>query len=337
MDRSTLTPNRIVELGHAFRGAKALISAAELGVFTTLAGAALNSDDLRERLGLADRGAQDFLDALVGLGLLQRDERGRYTNAPDAELYLDRRKATYIGGFLENLEAREYGLWGSLTSALRTGRPQTGFEAKAHFESLYSDPKRLDFFVNGLTGGSLPVAQAMAERFPWSQYKTLVDVGTAEGCLPVHIALSHPHINGGGFDLPILKETFDSYVERQGLSQRLQFYPGDFFADPLPAADVLVMGRILHNWDLPTKQMLLQKAHAALPPDGVLIIHERLIDDDRRVSAAGLLSSLNMLIMTAGGFDFTAADCIGWMQAAGFIDLRAEPLVAGQSMIVARK
>ena len=274
MECSTFTPNRLVELGYAFRAAKALMSAVELGVFTALAGSALNANDLCRRLGLANRGAQDFLDVLVALGLLQRDEHGRYSNAPDADLYLDSHKATYIGGFLENLEAREYGMWGSLTAALRTGRPQTGFEAKAHFGSLYADPKRFDFFVRGLTASTQPVAQAMAGCFPWLQYKTVVDIGTAQGCLPVQIALLHSHINGGGFDLPVLKTTFDSYVQRHELSHRLQFYPGDFFADPLPAADVLVMGRVLHNWDLPTKRMLLQKAYAALPSDGALVVYE---------------------------------------------------------------
>jgi hypothetical protein len=337
MERPTLTPDRLVELGYAFRGAKALTSAVELGVFTVLAAAALDSDALRRRLGLAERGSQDFLDALVAVGLLQRDDRGLYSNAPDADLYLDSGKATYIGGLFENLAAREYGMWGALTRALRTGEPQTGFEATEHFASLYSDPKRLDVFVRGMTGASLAVAQAMSERFPWEQFRTVVDVGTAQGCLPVQIALSHPHVSGGGFDLPTLRTAFDTYVKSHGLSDRLRFYPGDFFADPLPTADVLVMGRVLHNWDLATKRKLLQKAYAALPPNGVLIVYERLIDDGRRTSASGLLSSLNMLIMTAGGFDFTAVDCIGWMREVGFHDMRVEPLVAGHSMIVARR
>ena len=337
MERQTLTPDRLVELGYAFRGARALMSAVELGVFTALARSALNGNELQQRLGMAERGAKDFLDALVALGLLQRDHLDRYSNAPDADLYLDSCKTTYIGGFIENLAAREYDMWSSLTAALHTGEPQTGFEAKAHFGALYSDPKRRDFFVRGMTGASLTVAQAMAERFPWRDYDTVVDIGTAQGCLPVQIALSHSHINGGGFDLPVLKSTFDAYVERHQLSDRLRFYPGDFHSDPLPAANVLVMGRVLHNWDLATKRMLLQKAYAALPPHGALIVHERLIDDARRASALGLLSSLNMLIMTAGGFDFTATDCIGWMREAGFRDMRVEPLVAGQSMIVAKK
>ena len=121
------------------------------------------------------------------------------------------------------------------------------------------------------------------------------------------------------------------------MSDRLRFVPGDFFVDPLPAADVLVMGRVLHNWDLPTKRMLLRKAHAALPRDGALIVCERFIDDGRRASSAGLLSSLNMLIMTEGGFDFTAADCMSWMREAGFREMRCEPLADTHAMVVATK
>ena len=117
----------------------------------------------------------------------------------------------------------------------------------------------------------------------------------------------------------------------------MKFHPGDFFQDPFPAADVVVLGRILHNWDLPTKTMLLAKAYAALPEGGAAIVYERFIDDERRTGAAAMLMSLNMLIMTTGGFDFTAADCIGWMREAGFRDLRVEPLVGDQAMVVGIK
>jgi hypothetical protein len=188
-----------------------------------------------------------------------------------------------------------------------------------------------------MTSGSVAPANAIAARFSWDRHKTFVDVGTAQGCLPVRIALAHQHLTGVGFDLPILAATFDGFVKEHGVSDRVRFLPGDFFADPLPGADVLIMGRILHNWDLATKRMLLHKAHAALPTNGALIVYERLIDDERRTGSAGLLGSLNMLVMTAGGFDFTAADCIGWMRDAGFREMRIEPLVAHQSMIVAIK
>jgi hypothetical protein len=327
----------ILELGYAFRGAKALMSAVELGVFTALADGPLDGEALRRQLDLAERGTRDFFDALVALGLLHRDGGGRYANAAAADLHLDARKEGYVGGLFENLNAREYPLWATLTTALRTGRPQTGFERVAHFVPLFADPQRLAFFVKAMTGASLAPAKALAAKFPWDGYETFVDVGTAQGCVPVQIALAHPHLTGAGFDLPILGATFERYVKERDLSGRIRFVPGDFFVDPLPAADVLIMGRVLHNWDLPRKRMLLQKAHAALPPGGALIVYERLIDDARRASSTGLLSSLNMLIMTDGGFDFTAADCIAWMRDAGFRDSRCEPLCDAHFMIAASK
>lgn len=328
---------RILELGYAFRAAKALMSAVELGVFTALADGALDGEALRQRLGLAERGARDFFDSLVALGLLHRDGPDRYANTPAADLYLDAGKDGYIGGLFANLNAREYGLWGSLTEALRTGVPQTGFATPKHFGCLYSDPQRLSFFVNAMTGASLGPAKAIAAKFPWHRYESFVDIGSAQGCVPVQIALAHPHLIGGGFDLPNLAPTFDTYVTARGLSDRVRFFAGDFFVDPLPAADVMIMGRVLHNWDLATKLTLLQKAHAALPASGALIVYERLIDDERRASTAGLLSSLNMLIMTQGGFDFTAADCMGWMRDVGFCEMRTEPLADAHAMIVAVK
>jgi hypothetical protein len=327
----------ILQLGYAFRGAKALMSAVELGVFTVLADGPLGGDALRSRLGISERGSIDFLDALVALGFLHRDGDAKYANAPACDRYLDARKAHYIGGLLENLSAREYAAWGALTAALPTGKPQTGFDATAHFGSLYEDPERQARFVKGMTGASLPAARRLAERFPWQRYRTVADIGTAEGCVPVQLALAHPHLRGKGFDLPVLETSFKAHVARYGLSDRLTFVAGDFFSHPLPAADVLIMGRVLHNWDLSRKRMLLEKALAALPAGGALIVYERLIDDARRESVAGLLSSLNMLIMTEGGFDFSAADCIGWMRDTGFRDAWCEPLCDAHFMIVASK
>ena len=331
------TLDGIIELGYAFRSAKALMSAVELGVFTALAQGPLDGSALRQRLGLAERGAADFFDALVALGLLQRDWSGRYSNARGADRYLAAGKPTYIGGLVENLNAREYAMWETLTDALRTGKPQTGFEASRHFGQLYSDRERLRYFARGMTGASRAVAKALATKFPWEQYNTFVDIGTAQGCVPVQIAQAHSHLQGGGFDLPILTAIFTEFVDCYGLSDRLRFIPGDFFADPLPPCDVLIMGRVLHNWDLPTKQMLLRKAYDALQKGGALIVYERMIDEERRSSRAGMLSSLNMLIMTVGGFDFTAAACFDWMHAAGFREMRTEPLADAHVMAVAIK
>ena len=308
MEASFITPDRIVQLGLAFRGAKTLLSAAELGVFTALAAEPLHLDTLAKQVGIHERGARDFFDALVALGMLERDASGRYANTPATDLYLDRHKPTYIGGELEHFNAYVFPHWNLLTPALQTGEPQSGTRSAGHYSALYADPAALETLVKGMTGGTLLVANTLAAKFPWQDYKTFLDVGTAQGCLPVQVAQAHPHLTGGGFDLPPVKPHFDNPVQQHGLSHRLRFHPGSFLEDPLPAADVMVLGRILHNWDIATKRMLLKKAYEALPSGGALIVYERLIDDGRRINAPALLASLNMLIMTAGGFDFTGAD-----------------------------
>jgi hypothetical protein len=330
-------PDRILEIGHSFRASKTLLSAVELGVFTALADGPLDLETLGTKVGIHPRGARDFLDALVALGMLDRQVDGTYLNTSEADHYLDRNKPTYLGGLLERFGIEVYGLWGSLTNAIQTGLPQYDRSMVSNFASVYADKKSRDLYVEAMTARTRSAAKALAVAFPWADHGTFVDVGTSRGCLPVELALAHPHLRGGGFDLPPLAALFLEYVEQHALSSRLLFHPGDFFKDPLPAADVLIIGRVLHNWDLATKRMLLKKAHDALPPDGTLIVYERLIDDDRRVNVDGLLSSLQMLLASPGGFDFTGADCVGWMRETGFRNMRVQPLTSDQSMVVGLK
>ena len=329
-----LTPEQILSLGLGFWGSKTLLSAVEIGLFTELAKGSFDLETLSERLMLHSRSARDFLDALVALGMLERDG-DQYTNTPETDLFLDRAKPSYIGGILEMANARLYPFWGSLTEALRTGRPQN--EAKRgenFFTALNADPGRLKSFLGAMTGISLSAAMAMANKFPWDRYQTFVDVGTAQGGLPIQVAQTHDHLSGGGFDLPPVGPIFEEYVDSHGLGDRLCFYPGDFFEDPLPKADVLVMGRILHDLNLESKKILVGKAHEALPEGGALIVYDAIIDDDRSGNAFGLLMSLNMLIETPGGFDYTGADCSSWMRDVGFRETYVEHLVGLDSMVV---
>jgi hypothetical protein len=332
-----MKPDRILKLGAAFKGAKVLLSAVELGVFTALGKGPLQAETLRLEIGIAKRGARDFFDALVALGLLQRDQNAHYHNTPETDFYLDGVKASYIGADLEHLNTRALPLWCLLTAALRTGVPQSETIGDSFYQSLYADQTALLGFVKGMTGGTLASAQALARIFPWKDHATFIDVGTAQGCLPVYIAQVHPHLTGGGFDLPALQDIFFEYVAQHCLSDRLRFYSGNFFSDPIPSADVIVLGRILHNWDLATRRILLKKAYDALPPQGAIIVFEHIIDEERRANAAGLLASLAMVIATAGGSNFTGSECMEWMGDAGFGDMRVEPLTDTISMIVGLK
>lgn len=314
-----------------------LLSAVELGLFTELGKGPADLTTLSRRLGLHDRSARDFCDALVALGLLDRQD-GTYRNTAESDFFLDRAKPSYVGGLLEMANARLYQSWGFLTEALKTGRNQNEAKDTGNlFSTLYADPELLRGFLTAMSGVSAGPAQAIAEKFSWKDYKTFVDVGTAQGMVPVALARRHPHLTGIGFDLPDVKPVFEDYIAEKGLSDRVTFAAGNFFDDPLPSADVIIMGHILHDWDLAQKRALLAKAYTALNAGGALIIYESIIDDERRKNAFGLLMSLNMLIETPGGFDFTGADCIAWMREAGFIQPCVIHLVGPDSMVIGMK
>ena len=337
MNKDSVSPGNIMQLGMAFWGSKTLLSAVELNVFTELAQQPMDAPTLQAHLGLHERSARDFFDALVALGMLERTN-GLYANTPDADFFLDKAKPSYIGGFLEMANARLYKFWGSLTEGLKTGLPQNeAKEGGSIFDALYSDPVKLKSFLQAMTGISMGANIAIAQQFPWDKYNTFFDIGSAQGGLASQVALAHPHITGGGFDLPPTGPIFEEYIQAFNLNDRLKFIPGNFFNDPLPKADVLSMGHILHDWDLEQKKLLIAKAYDALPQGGAFIVFEALIDDERRENAFGLLLSLTMLIETPGGFDYTGADCTAWLQEAGFRDIHVEHLVGPDSMVIGIK
>jgi len=331
-------PEHILQVGLGFWASKVLLSGVSLGVFTELAKKPGSLDEIQQRLGLHPRAARDFLDALVALRFLERTD-GVYRNSAAAECFLDRNRPSYLGGILEMAEHRLFRFWADLTEALRTGNPQNetkGGGAPA-FHVLYADPARLEQFLKAMTGISRVSNMMIAAKFPWADRRTFVDVGAAQGDLAVQVALAHAHLSGVGFDLPQVAPVFDAYMAEQGVAGRVRFAAGDFFADPFPQAEVVMMGHILHDWNLEEKKQLIRKAYQAVPLGGALIVYDSMIDDDRRENAFGLLMSLNMLIETRGGFDYTGADCVGWMKEAGFREARIEHLVGPDSMAVAIK
>ena len=335
---SRLSPEKILQTGLAFWPSKTLLSAIEIGVFTELARGPERFEPLSGRLGLHPRSARDFLDTLVALGFLTRSG-DLYANTPETDVFLVRTKPTYVGGVLEMANHRLYPFWGHLTEALRTGQPQNEVKegGPGVFETLYADPARLKQFLSAMSGISRGANMTIALKFPWKDYRTFVDVGTAQGDLATQIALANQHVRGTGFDLPEVAPIFEEYVQNAGIADRLTFEPGSFFERDLPKADVVLMGHILHDWDLPTKKMLVKKAFDAVPSGGALVVYEAIIDDDRSKNAFGLMMSLNMLIETPGGFDYTGADCEGWMREAGFKTTRVEPLVGPDSMVIGIK
>jgi hypothetical protein len=339
---SAVTPEHILKIGMGFWASKTLLSAVELGLFTVLGSGGRTATQIAESLDLHERARDDFLDALVSLGLLARDGDGAgavYSNTPDTALFLDQGSPAYLGGILEMSSHRLYGFWGSLTEALHTGLPQSEIKtgAPSLFDNLYADPQRLETFLAGMSGVQFGAFHSLSHAVDFSDHSTFCDIGGADGSLAAILASDQPHLTGVVFDLPPVVPIATAKLSRAGVADRVSAVGGDFFSDDLPAADVYIMGNVLHDWDENEKQALIDKAYAGLPSGGILIAIENVIDDARRVNTFGLLMSLNMLIELPGGFDYTGAQFDAWARKAGFARTEVRHLAGPTSAAIAYK
>lgn len=336
------SPEHIMQIASGYGLSKALLSAVGLGLYTRLADAPMTLEEIISEFGLVRRPAMDFLDLLVSVDLLGRDgdvEGALYHNTEATDAFLNRNKPTYIGGIIELWDKRNYRFWADLTEAFRTGQAQneTKSAGTPFFETLYAEPARLEAFMDAMTGSSIRNFETFAQVFRFDRYKTLTDVGGADALLSRLVAAAHPHMRCTTFDLPVVTGIANRKIAEAGLADRVRAVAGDFFNDPLPPADIITMGMILHDWNLEQKKLLVKKAYEALPNGGAFVAIESLIDDARRTNTFGLFLSLNMLIEFGDAFDYTGLDFIDWCREAGFKRFEVVPLDGPASAAIAYK
>jgi hypothetical protein len=337
-----LDPGPILQTAFAFWSSKVLLTAVEFGVFSKLGDRRITGAELGAELGLHPRGISDFFDALVAMKFLNREGDGpsaKYFNTPAGALYLNHDSPRYVGGWLVMLNERLFKFWHDLPEALHTGRPQNEIKhgQKGVFEELYEELPRLEQFMGAMTGLSRINFEAFATTFDFSKFRTLCDVGGATGLLCIEVAKEHPHLQCVSFDLPPVEPIARKHITAAGLNDRIGTASGDFFKDPLPKADLITMGMILHDWNLEKKMHLIRAAYDALPPNGAFVAIEALIDDARRENVFGLLMSLNMLIEFGDAFDYSGADFRKWCGEVGFKRFDVIHLAGAASAAVAYK
>ena len=338
------SPASIMQIGTGFWASKILLSAVKFQLFTKLAEQkGMSGRDIKTFLNLncTDRHLYDFLDVLTVFGFLNREgmlATAVYSNSLNTDIFLDKNKPTYIGGILEMMNNRLYGFWGDLEEGLITGLPQN--EAKAgqdFFGLIYQDPKKLREFINAMSGIQMGNFMAFAQNFDFSKYKTLTDIGGSAGLLSLMVAKHQAHMSCTTVDLPPVEPIALETIQKFQLTDRVKAQSGDFFADAFPPADIVTMGNILHDWDEEKKIMLIKKAFEALPEGGAFIAIEGIIDDERKQNAFGMMMSLNMLIETGTGFDYTFADFNKWAKIAGFKSTSLIALTGPSSAAIAYK
>ncbi|HJP80279.1 MAG TPA: methyltransferase [Pseudonocardiaceae bacterium] len=325
----------VLRIANGYREAKILFAAHELRVFDILADGPLDGQDLADRAGLHPRAASEFIAALAGLGLLERDEDGRYRNSVAAE-YLVADNPGNLTGFVGFLESGLHPAWDGLVSSLRTGAPATRPAGDGDpYRPMYgADAERGDF-IAAMDALNAPAGRQIA-ALDWTGIRTVVDVGGARGSLSTILAEANPHLHATVFDLPDLAPEFARYAPTTPVADRVSFHPGDFFTDDIPDADAVVFAHVFHNWPLDVRTMLLGKAARALRPGGTVFVYDAMLDEGAP-ALGNLMLSLDMLVWSAGGAEYTPGECRQWLRDAGFGEAEQHTVGASSTVLVARK
>jgi acetylserotonin N-methyltransferase len=312
-------PAPVTELLAAFRRSKVMFAAVTLGVFDRLARGAAPRDRLAADLGCDADALGRLLDACVSLGLVRREPAG-YANTPAAAAYLCADSPRRLTGYLRYSDAVLWKLWAHLDDAVREGthrwKQAYGTEGPIFAQLFRTDADRREFLM-GMHGQGLLSSPRVVRAFDLGRFRRLVDLGGATGHLAVAACEAYPALSAVVFDLPEVLPLARELIAPSAVADRVELVAGDFFADPLPAADLYALGRIVHDWSEEKIDRLLRTVYDHLPPGGAVLLAEKLLDDDRAGPPWAVLQSLNMLVCTEGK-ERTLAEYAELLRRAGF-------------------
>jgi ubiquinone/menaquinone biosynthesis C-methylase UbiE len=323
-----LTPKPIMELATAFQRSRPLLTAFDLGLFTAIHDEARTSEATAAALGTDPRATDRLMNALVGLGLLEKHD-GHFSNTPLSATYLVKGRPDYLGGLGHTNHL--WDSWSRMTDVVRTGHPVLAagtndrgddwlrpFIAAMHFRARQSAGEVIGML--GLEGVS-----------------RVLDVGGGSGAYAMAFARARRGISAVVFDLPNVLPLTRMYIAQEGLTAEVTTVSGDYLAAPLgDAYDLVFMSAVIHSNAVDDNRLLFRKAAAALNPGGQLVVQDFLMNEERDGPVAAALFALNMLVGTPEGDTYTESEVRSWMAEAGFRSIVRKDTTFGTNLVIGR-
>jgi SAM-dependent methyltransferase len=322
----TVDPEPILRLASGFMAAKHLFAANELGLFEALAEAPTTIDGLAARTGLTRRAARISADAMVALGLLDR-EGERYRNSDVAATFLAGSGRADLRPFLRFWDKISYPTWCELAGALAKGPAKEIFAlddeqqavASAGIEAILTGP-----------------AAALPEAVDFSRHRRLLDVGGGTGSWSIAVAQAHPHLEAAVFELPAVAEIARQRIAETGLASRIGVVVGDAMAGALPPGhDVFLVANLVHYWSPDENRDLLRRVRRAAAPSSALLLADFWTDPTHTQPVQAALMAGEFAVHLRNGDVYSVEELRGWLDDAGWRFIRHTPLVGPQSLVVA--
>ncbi|MBN1104684.1 MAG: methyltransferase domain-containing protein [Deltaproteobacteria bacterium] len=307
---------KLMRTSGAFWESCALHAGVELDVFSAIGDTSLTGDEVAGTLGGDVRGITALLNALAAMGLLIKHE-GRFANTSVSRTLLARDSPQYIGYMIRH-HHHLVPAWSELHRAARTGKP---------VRERTGDEEEIESFLMGMFNQAMGFAPRLARELDLSGRHRLLDLGGGPGTYAIHFCLANPGLRACVFDLPAAREFALKAAKRFGVRDRIDFTPGNYHVDHLKGPyDVAWLSHILHSMDPGESQRLISKAVSLLPPGGLILVHDFVLDGTMASPLFPALFSLNMLVNTKGGRAYSEAQIREMLSKAGVDDVRRLPI-----------
>jgi methylase of polypeptide subunit release factors len=323
-------------LGLGFMAARTLHVALELRLFTHLAAGAQTLAQMAHTMGLAERAAGRLLYACTALGLVQATG-GVFRNTPLTQKYLVETQPTFIGSYLQMFEALSYHRWEQMATALRHNGPVD--DISHPYRYLADAAEDAATFSAAQHAGSRSLGHALARRVDFTPCTCLLDLGGGSGAYTVEILRRYPHLRAILFDFPQVTHLAEAVMQQEGLTGRVQIVGGDYEHEGLPSGpDVVLWSGNLHASSPESCRRVLTKLYTLLPPGGMVLIHDYMLDDTRSGPLIPVLLALHLTLVSGHGQVYSGAELRVLLEQVGFEEVRIEPFLAGHSsLIIARR
>lgn len=316
MNMETWTAEKLMAVSNGYWEACVLHAGVQLDLFTVLGADTLRADEIADKLRADSRGTTMLLNALVAMGLLGKEE-DRYANTMASRTLLDRESPQYFG-YLIRHHHNLMGAWEQLSESVLKGAPL--------FKDATSGGGGLEPFLMGMFNSAMGIAPQLATQIDLSGRRSLLDLGGGPGTYAIHFCLENPQLKGTVYDLPGTEPFAKKIIEQFGLSNRIDFMPGDYLKkDPKGRYDVVWISHILHAAGPAECRMILEKIVSVLEPKGMLLVHDFILDNSFDGPLFPALFSLNMLVNTKQGQTYSQGQIEEMLLSTGFKEVRRLP------------
>ncbi len=324
-----LKPEEIRALANSFQQSRILLSAIELGLFTTLDKQMLPSKEVAKKINADERATDRLMNALVALGFL-RKVHGKFFNSENASQYLVKNKPEFMGGLFHSLGL--WNTWSSLTESVKAGT------SAAERKPSPGGVDWLESFIGAMHYRGVKEAKITALMLDLSASKKMLDVGGGSGAFAMEFIKKNSSMSAVVFDLPNVIPITSRYVEQEKMDDKISYLSGDYLVDDFGGGyDLIFLSAIVHINSFDENNLLIKKCYNSLNTDGQIVIKDWVMNEDRTEPAGGAFFALNMLVGTERGDTYTETEMKNWFTNAGIKKIERKNTSFGSSLMIGYK